>query len=551
MFRTLMLVCIGVVTGCGVAPQPAELILTSGVIWTGVAGAPPVNAVAIRSGRIAHVGSAAEIGRFIGPGTRQIDLQGRLVVPGLSDNHTHFMAGGFQLASVDLRPARSPAEFTARLGAFARGLPADRWITGGDWDHEAWPGTALPRREWIDSVTPYNPVSVNRLDGHMVVVNTRALRLAGITRATKDPAGGTIVRDPATGEPTGVLKDAAMDLVDRVIPNPTLAEQDEAFVRAQAHALSLGVTMIHDMGSWQSLETYRRAQRAGKLKLRIYSLVPLETWERLRTVVAREGTGNAQLRWGGLKGFVDGSLGSTTAWFHQPYNDAPNTAGLQVTDTAQLRAWLRDADRAGLQLAVHAIGDRANDWLLDVFQWLAQENGPRDRRSRIEHAQHLTRPALPRFAQLGVIPSMQAYHAIDDGRWAEKRIGPERIKTTYAFRSLLAAGARLTFGSDWTVAPIDPLEGIYAAVTRRTLDDHNPDGWVPQEKITVEQALRAYTASNAYAAFAEDELGTIEPGRLADLVVLSENLLAMDPVQIRRARVAYTIIAGEIAYQRE
>jgi predicted amidohydrolase YtcJ len=537
--------------GCAArdAREAADLVLTGGVVWTGVPGAEPAAAVAVKDGRIVAVGSAADVRRHTAPGTRIIELAGRLVVPGFADNHTHFMSGGFQLASVDLRSAATPAEFARRIGEFARALPAGQWITGGDWDHELWPGAPLPERAWFDSLTPSHPVAVNRLDGHMLVANSVALRMAGITRDTPDPPGGTIVRDRA-GEPTGVLKDEAMPLVYRLVPAPSEQERDEAFRRAQEHALSVGVTMVHDMGSWEDLATYRRARQRDELRLRIYAFVPLATWARLRDYVAAEGTGDDHLRWGGLKGFVDGSLGSTTAWFHEPYDDEPGTSGLVVTDTADLRSRILGADAAGLHVAVHAIGERANDWLLRTFEEAAQLNGARDRRFRIEHAQHLSRAAIPRFAALGVLPSMQPYHAIDDGRWAEKRIGAERIQRTYAFRSLLDAGATLMFGSDWTVAPLEPLLGIYAAVTRRTIDGANPAGWVPQEKIGVAEALRAYTAANAYGAFLEDRLGTIEPGRLADLVVISDNLLAVDPVRIEDALIDYTIIAGRIVFER-
>jgi len=537
--------------GCVIAPQPADLILTGGTVWTGSPEDEAAEAVAVRRNRIVHVGTDAKVLRYKGPATRHIELAGRLVVPGLADGHTHFIEGGLALSSVDLRPAASPAEFVRLLGEYARSLPADRWIMQGNWDHEAWPGAPLPRREWIDSVTPDNPVAVSRLDGHMLVANTLALQLAGVTRETPDPAGGTIVRDARTGEATGVLKDEARSLVWRVVPDPTDVERAAALRRAQAHALSRGVTMISDMGSWPDLFTYRRALAAGYLRLRVYAFVPLHTWERLRDYIAREGSGDARLKWGGLKGFVDGSLGSTTAWFYEPFSDEPGSSGLIVTDTSKLRAWVLGADRANLQVAVHAIGDQANDWMLDTYDWVAAHNGPRDRRFRIEHAQHLTQPAIARFAQQDVLPSMQPYHAIDDGRWAEKRIGPERIRTTYAFRSLLDADARLVFGSDWTVAPIDPLLGIYAAVTRRTIDERNPGGWVPAEKISVEEALRAYTSGGAYAAFMEAELGTIARGKRGDLVVLSQNILKIDSGRINDVQVDYTIINGEVAFKRQ
>ena len=548
MKRVLMLALLAA-SGCAVEPQPADLLLVNGVVWTGGPGGT-VSAVAVRDGGILRVGSTAEVRRSRGRRTREIDLAGRLVVPGFIDSHTHFIAGGFQLGSVDLRDAASPAEFTRRIGEFARGLPPGAWITGGDWDHELWPGAPLPRREWLDSVAGDHPVSVSRLDGHMAVVNGLALQLAGITSKTPDPPGGTIVRDSRTGEPTGVLKDEAMSLVGRHIPSPGVAERDEALRRAQAHALARGVTMIEDMGSWADLETYRRARQADELKLRVYAFVPLASWQRLSAFMQEHGRGDAHLRWGGVKGFVDGSLGSTTAWFHQPYRDAPGTAGLMVTDTGELRAQIRSADAAGLQVVVHAIGDRANDWLLDAYAAVAAANGERDRRFRIEHAQHLTPAAIARFPAQQVIASMQPYHAIDDGRWAEKRIGAERIRTTYAFRALLDAGARLAFGSDWTVAPLDPILGIYAGVTRQTIDGANPAGWVPDQKIGVEDALRGYTAGGAYGAFLEDRLGTLEPGKLADLVVLSENLLAIEPAAIRGVRVDYTIIGGDVVYTR-
>ncbi|MFB3131560.1 MAG: amidohydrolase [Rhodothermales bacterium] len=533
--------------------QAPEVIYTNGLIWTGAREEPWAEALAVHEGALLDVGPAARVEALRQAGTRVVDLGGRFVVPGFIDNHTHFLSGGFQLASVELRDADTPGEFARRLGAFAATVSEGRWILGGDWDHERW-GGELPRRAWIDSLTAAHPVFVSRLDGHMALANSKALALAGLTRETPDPEGGAIVRDPDTGEPTGILKDAAMALVARVVPDPSEEERDEALERAMAHALSLGVTQVHDVGSlggWTDLATYRRAQAQGRLRLRIYAFVPLGAWQRLDAYVRQHGLGDDWLRWGGLKGFVDGSLGSTTAWFYAPYTDAPETSGLLVTDTTALRRDILEADAHGLHLAVHAIGDRANDWLLDCFAEAVAQNAPRDRRFRIEHAQHLTPEAVARFARQGVVPSMQPYHAIDDGRWAEKRIGPERIETTYAFRALLEAGAALTFGSDWTVAPISPLEGIYAAVTRRTLDGAHPEGWVPQQKITVEEALRAYTAANAYAGFQEARLGTLEPGKGADFVVLSGNLFEMNPEDITSVRVLRTVVGGQNQYVAE
>jgi predicted amidohydrolase YtcJ len=422
-------------------------------------------------------------------------------------------------------------------------------VTGGTWDHELWGGD-LPRRDWIDSLTPDTPVFVSRLDGHMGLANTRALELAGVTVDTPDPEGGTIVRYD-DGRPTGILKDAAMGVVARAIPERSEPDLDRALQAAIAHAVERGVTMVTDMGTWEGHGTYQRAYARGELPIRVYSVLPIGQWQRVAEYVEHEGRGDTRLFWGGVKGFVDGSLGSTTAWFYDPYDDAPQTTGLMVTDTAELRQAIIGADAAGLHLIVHAIGDRANDWLLGVYQEARELNRRRDRRPRIEHAQHLTPDAIRRMAVDEVIPSMQPYHAIDDGRWAVKRIGSERIETTYAFRGLQDAGAHLAFGSDWTVAPIDPLYGIYAAVTRRTIDGANPGGWVPQQKITVEEALAAYTTNNAYAAFLEGELGTLEPGKFADLVVLSHDVLTIDPVEIERVEVDLTMVAGKVVYERE
>lgn len=537
-------------SGCKPSGEQADVLYVNANIWTGDADQPNASVIAVKGEHILYVGTDAKLHRD--RQTKVVDLGGKMVVPGFIDNHTHFFMGGFQLASVDLRSAKTPQEFIRRLADFARTQPEGRWIQGGDWDHENW-GGELPRKEWIDSVTARNPVFVNRLDGHMALVNSLAMKLAGITKSTPEVPGGTIVRD-AAGNPAGVLKDEAMSLVYKVIPDASDTEMDEALQRAMDHAVSLGVTQVHDvssMGGWPDLNTFRRVRSAGKLKLRVYSMVPISTWEKMADYVRQNGRGDDWLRWGALKGFVDGSLGSTTAWFYDPYLDEPNTSGLLVNDTLQLRDWILKADSAGLHVAVHAIGDRANEWLLGVYAEAEALHGRRDRRFRIEHAQHLTRQAIQQFAELGVIPSMQPYHAIDDGRWAEKRIGPERIKTTYAFRSLLDAKANLTFGSDWTVAPLNPLEGIYAAVTRRTLDDKNPSGWVPQEKISVEEALRCYTKNNAYAGFQEDKLGLLKAGMLADFVVLSEDLLKIAPERIREVQVLRTVVGGVERYARK
>lgn len=538
--------------GCAtVEGDVADLVLVGGPVWTGLADAAPARAIALKDGRVLMVGTEADVDRVTGSDTRVIRLNGRSVLPGFIDAHTHFLDGGRKLASVDLRDAATPAELARRIADFAATVPPGTWITGGDWDHELW-GGELPRREWIDSVTPRHPVFVNRLDGHMALANTVAIGAAGIDREapTPDPPGGTIVRDPETGEAAGVFKDEAMSLVGAVIPEPTEAELDRALQAAARHAVERGVTQVHDMAGWSSLETYRRAHARGQLPLRVYSVVPMATWERLRDFVAANGRGDQRLWWGGLKAFVDGSLGSTTAWFYEPYDDAPQTSGFMTTDSVELRSWIEGADAAGLHVIVHAIGDAANDWLLDVYRDVAATNGPRDRRFRIEHAQHLSPGAIPRFREQDVIASMQPYHAADDGRWAEKRIGPDRIETTYAFRSLLDSGATLAFGSDWTVAPIDPVLGIDAAVTRRTIDGANPGGWMPEQRITLAETLRAYTSGGARAGFAEDRTGVLAPGMLADLVVMSDDLFSTEPNKLVETHVDMTVVEGEIVFER-
>lgn len=527
-------------------PEFAGLVIKDARIWTGDTEQPWAEAIASRDGEIIAIGSNTDVEPLIGSETQVISVPGSMLVPGFIDTHVHFIDGGAGLASVQLRDADTPQEFTNRVGEFAAGLEPDEWILQGTWDHENWDGE-LPRRDWIDEVTPDNPVWIQRLDGHMGLANSRALRLAGVDADTPDIDGGTIVRDEE-GRPTGILKDNAMALVNAAVPVASHKQLDREVKAAMEYVASNGVTSVHDMDTWRSLETYRRAEARGELITRIYSAVPLVEWERLRDEVEQNGVGNEWLRIGGLKGFMDGSLGSHTAAMLEPFTDAPDDEGFLINPLDDMRDWITQADAAGLHVMVHAIGDSAIRDLLEIYLDVAEANGERDRRFRIEHSQHIHPDDIERFAVQGVIAAMQPYHAIDDGRWADKVIGPERARTTYAFRSLIDTGAQVAFGSDWFVAPATPLEGIYAAVTRQTLDGANPDGWVPEQKITVEQALHAYTTVAAYSSFEENSKGMLKPGMLADFVLLDRDLTTIPPEFIRDARVLKTVVGGTVVY---
>lgn len=529
-------------------PAPITLAIVNAKVWTANPRQPWASGIAVSGDRITLVGSSAEVAKLAAatPSARVIDASGSLVTPGFIDSHVHFLNGGFNLSSVQLRDANTPQEFVRRIKEYAATIPAGTWISGGDWDHTLW-GGELPRSEWIDSVTPNNPVWINRLDGHMALANKLAMNAAKVTASTPDIDGGTVVRD-ASGNPTGIFKDNAQSYVDKVQPPNSPELDDRSLDAAMKYVAERGVTSVVNMGTFDNLAVMERAQKAGKLITRIYAVTPIAQWQRLRDTVAARGKGDEWIRIGGIKGFVDGSLGSHTAAMFAPFTDSPKDSGFLVETEKDLYHWTSGADKAGLQVIVHAIGDRAINTQLNIFERVESENGRRDRRFRIEHAQHLSAGDVPRFAKLGVIPSMQPYHAIDDGRWAERVIGPERAKLTYAFRSLRDAGARLAFGSDWFVAPPAPLLGIYAAVTRRTLDGKNPDGWIPEQKINVEDALKAYTINGAYASFEDSIKGSIERGKLADIAIIDRDITRVPPEEIADAKVKMTIVGGRVVY---
>ena len=556
LYSLLILLC---ACCCTASAKEATLLLVNAKVWTENPAQPTAQAVALDGSRILAVGDNAAIRKFAGPDTRIIDLHGHLLLPGFNDAHVHFLIGGGSLITVHLGTADSQAEFKERIAAFAKTLPAGAWLRNGLWDHQRWNPPILPNHQLVDDVSGDHPAFLWRLDGHMALVNAQAMKLAGIDRNTKDVPGGEIERDK-DGNPTGILKDAATGLIERVMPPLAPDEEDHAMEAAMHDAAAHGVTSVQNMadssvdsGQPDIFREFQKTERAGKLTVRIYEALPVRDYKTLADAGIVAPFGSPYLRLGNLKAFADGALGSETAWMDEPFTNDPSKSGLASPDLLDVEHFydsMRQADKAGLQISIHAIGDRANRTILDLYARLEKDNGPADRRPRIEHAQHLHPEDYTRFAKLGVIVSMQPYHAIDDGRWAETMIGPERIKSSYAWKSLLDAGGTLAFGSDWPVAPLDPVMGIYAATTRRTLDGKSPNGWIPEQRITVAQAVHAYTMGSAFAEHQENIKGSIEPGKLADLVVLSEDIFTIPPEAIDKTKVDLTIFDGKIIYQR-
>jgi predicted amidohydrolase YtcJ len=529
----------------------ADLIITKAKVWTVDKSNPTAQAVALLGDRIVAVGSNSDVDNWRGPNTRVIDAEGKLLLPGFNDAHVHFVNGGLALDAVQLNDATSPEEFARRIGERAKQTPKGEWIMGGDWDETKWTPAKLPTKELIDPVAPETPVFVSRYDGHMSLANSIALRLAGVTAKTPDPPGGVIVRD-AQGNPTGALKDAAMDLVNKVIPPLSHDQRMKAVKRALAHAASLGVTSVQHMDpDYEDIGAYSELLEKGGLTTRIYA-APLITQVDDQTKIGiRHAFGGPFLRIGALKAFADGSLGSATAYFFQPFDDQPNNHGIlsdEMHPVSLMRDRMMKADAAGLQLCTHAIGDQAISMFLDIYSEITQAHGEADRRFRIEHAQHMAAKDFDRFARLHVIASVQPFHAIDDGRWAEGRIGHDRASRTYAFRTFLNHGVRLALGTDWDVAPLNPMLTVYAAVTRATLDGKNPSGWFPEQKLTVPETVEAYTMGSAYAEFQENEKGSITAGKLADMVLLSDDIFSVPPEKIRDVKVVKTIVGGKIVW---
>ncbi len=553
LMALLFLLVIGLACSASKDSVKLDLAVINGKIWTGDPANPRVEAVGVVDNKVYITGSSKDIKKLVGEKTKLIDLNGRFASPGFIDSHVHFVDGGFYLLGVDLRDAGTKEEFRKRIAEKAKQLPKGAWILGGDWDHELW-GGKLPEKEWIDAVTPNNPVFVNRYDGHMSLANSLAIKLAGVTKKTKTPQGGQIIKN-RKGEPAGVFKDAAMGLISAFIPEHSEEELTLAVEAALEDARIHGVTTVHDVNyNIERLEVYDKLNKQGRLTCRIYGTVPLSGMEKLDSLKTIEGLKNEFIKLGGVKAFADGSLGSTTAMFFEPYEDEPDTKGILMDlmfPLSKTRERFIKADKAGYQIFIHAIGDSAISLILDIFEEVEKENGKRDSRHRIEHSQHMHPKDYKRYADMNVIASMQPYHAIDDGRWAEKRIGPERCKNTYAFRTFLDNNVKLAFGSDWSVAPMDPVLGLYAAVTRRTIDGKNPDGWYPEQKISVEEAMKGYTTEAAYAGFEENIKGDLSKGKLADIVILSESPFDVSPEKIKDIKIDFTIVDGKVVYERK
>uniref|UniRef100_A0A5B7BBP1 Amidohydrolase 3 domain-containing protein n=1 Tax=Davidia involucrata TaxID=16924 RepID=A0A5B7BBP1_DAVIN len=508
----------------------ADLLVTNGIIYTSDASLPFADSMAVRNGRILRIGNYSSVQDLAGYGTEELNLEGKVVVPGFIDSHVHLIFGGLQMVQVELGGVNRKDEFVKKVKEAVTNMKHGSWVLGGGWNNDLW-GGELPMASWIDDITPHNPVWLSRMDGHMGLANSLALNIAGITNYTEDPSGGAIKRNIG-GEPTGLLIDAAMKLVLSCIPEVSVDDRREALVRASKHALMRGVTTVVDLGryypgvsielSWEDFsDVYTWADLSGEMMIRVCLFFPMETWPRLLDLLHK--TGRKLSQWiylGGVKAFADGSLGSNSALFHEPYVDDPHNYGLQVTDSESLFNMTLSSDISGLQVAIHAIGDRANDLILDVYELVVSANGMRDRRFRIEHAQHLAPGTAARFGEQRIVASMQPDHLLDDADSAIRKLGVDRAeKESYLFKSLLASNAMLAFGSDWPVADINPLGSIKTAMKRIPRGWQN--AWVSSECIKLNEALNAYTISAARSCFLDKDVGSLSPGKLADFVVLS------------------------------
>lgn len=527
-----------------------SVVLINGKIWTVNKKQSWAEAVAISGNKIIAVGNSSQIKQFIGPKTEVIDLKGKFALPGFNDAHVHFADGSFALESVDLRDASDEQDFVQRVQNYTQKIPPNTWILRGNWNHENWQSRKLPTKELIDPVTPNHPVFINRLDLHLGLANSLALKLAGIDRDTPDPPGGEIRRDPKTGESNGILIDRAWDMILRVVPPASFEQTKKILKHGLNYAAKFGVTSFQDNSSAMDVRVYQALLQEGQLTARVNAWRLAELLDEYKNIGITADFGNDMLHLGTIKIYTDGSMGAHSALFHEPYTDDPSIKGLAIYNQDELNQLIESGDAAGLQLVIHAIGDKANTLVLDALEQAYQKNGHRHRRHRIEHAQVVTPTDLKRYKKLGIIASIQPSHCIDDLAWAEQRIGYERCKNAYRVGSFLNSGIPIAIGTDWAVEPLNPLLGLYAAVTRENIHGNPVGGWFPSEKITIEQAIEGYTLGSAYAEFAEHKKGSIEAGKLADVVVLSQNLLKISPKEYLSTEVLYTIVDGKVVYKK-
>lgn len=537
--------------------EVAELVLTNGTIYTGEDARPRVEAVAIRGERIVATGTSKEIEAWVGPNTRVVDLKGRFAMPGFNDAHVHLANGGQAKLSVELNGCKSISELQERIRARLSEYKQGEWITGRGWDHTLWPVKKFPTKKDLDAVSTEHPMIFNRVDGHVAIANSLALKLAGITKDSPNPESGEIERDSA-GEPTGMLKEGgAMSLVFRKVPELSPEQRRRGIQLALAEVGSFGVTSIQDNSGWNDFLTYVELKKDGKLTARISEWLPFTApLDRLEEMRKTGGTADPWLRTAGLKGVIDGALGGRTAAMIEPYSDQASTRGILNISEDRLMQLAVERDAANFQINLHAIGDRANRAALNAFEAaknarLANNTAKGwDPRHRVEHSQIVALEDIPRFGSLGVIASMQPSHQTTDSRWALDRVGPERIKGAYAWKSMQRVGARLAFGTDYPVEPISPFRGVFACVTRE-VDGQPGSSWQPQEKISLDDCIKAYTEGSAYADHAEKDKGRIAVGQLADIIVLSSDLTKIPPQQILRTNVQLTFVGGRLVYEKK
>lgn len=549
LFKLFWIIVLCLLIGCNKKTKKADLVLEDGVFFTLNSVQPFAEGVAIRGSRILAIGSNEEIVRFVGPKTERINLQGKFGIPGFNDANFNLWEGGKTLFEVNLLGVHSGREIQKIILKKLRRLEPGSWLVGWGWDHMVMENEELPTRRILDVIAPDVPIFLKRICGHIVLVNRKALEIAGITLDTPDPPGGIIERDSNTGVSTGILIGDAINLVEQYIPNPS---NDEMFLmvrRVLEKIKSFGITTVQDFSNSHIYSVYEQLLNQNKLTCRVSIGYPLHGDNSLYSRL-RNKYNSSFLHFGSLRGTLDGTLCSRTALLFHPYSDDPLSNGIAQMKQNELNMLVLTADRDGFQVSIDAVGDHGIRMALDSYELTQKINGERERRHRIEHVQVLSQEDIPRFYQLNVIASMQPAHCIEDMQRAKSRIGQERCRSAHIWNTLQENGARLAFGTNWPMVSMNPLIGLYTAVTRRDTLGYPGRSWFPQERITIEEAIKAYTLGAAYAEFREEEKGSIEPGKLADIVILNKNLLEISPKMILNTKVVYTILNGKVIFNR-